>query len=228
MLSLTAKIRTQLGKKSKKLRKEALLPAVLYGRKIKSTPISIGYKAFEKIYMEAGENTLVSLNFEGSGKEVPAENTVLIRDAMRHPLTRSFIHVDFYEVPMDEKINVTVPLVFVNESPAAKDGSAVLVRNIYELEVSALPKDLPREINIDVSRLEKVGDVVMLKDVILPASVEIDLAKDFVIAAAVTPQEEEVTEEKPAEETVAPADIKTEGEVKRAEKAAKEAEEKAE
>src|SRR3989338_1001027 len=101
MLSLSGKIRTELGRKSKKIIRDGWIPAVLYGRKVKSAPVSIGYKAFEKIYGQAGEKTLISLEIEDGGKDTPKENTVLMRDAVRHPLTRLFTHVDFYQVPMD-------------------------------------------------------------------------------------------------------------------------------
>ncbi len=225
MLSLKATIRSELGKRSNKLRRDGQIPAVLYGRKVKSTPLTIGYKVFEKIYSEAGENTLVTLEIEKGAGEIAKENTVLIRDAVRNPLTRLFMHTDFYQVPMDEKIKVSVPIAFINESPVVKDGSAVLARNIYELEISALPKDLPREITVDLSRLQAVGDAIMLKDIVIPFGVETELEKDFVIAAASAPVAEEGVEEKSAEEAPAVADIKTEGEIKREDKAVKEAEE---
>ncbi len=223
MLSLKVKIRTDLGKKNKKLRRENQLPGVLYGRKIKSTPVSIGYKEFEKVYGEARENTLVSLEItEGVGSTVgvPKENVVLIRDAIRHPLRDSFIHVDFYQVPMDEEIKIAIPLVFINEAPAVKDEGAVLERNIYDLEVSALPKDLPREITVDLSRLAHLDDAIFIKDLTVPAGVKIEAEGDVVVAQVSAPEEEEVTEQ--AAEEVAPKDIKTEGEEKR-EEAAKEA-----
>lgn len=228
MLSLSAKIRTELGRKSKKLRKDGKIPAVLYGKIAKSTPIVIGYKEFEKVYNDAGESALISLNMENA-KDIQAENTVLIRDAVIHPLTRLFTHVDFYQVPMDEKISVSIPLVFEGEAPAVRDEMAVLVRNIYELTVKALPKDLPREIRVDLSRLDHSGDSVLAKDLIIPAGVEIDLKEGFVIVSAAAPVAEEIAETPVAEAPVA-AEIKTEGEVKRAkkeeeEKAAKEVKE---
>lgn len=226
MLSLKVKIRKDLGKKNKRLRGENQLPGVLYGRKIKSTPVSIGYKEFEKVYGEAHENTLVSLEVDegaGSANDLPKENVVLIRDAIRHPLRDTFIHVDFYQVPMDEEIKIAIPLVFVNEAPAVKDEGAVLERNIYDLEVSAFPKDLPREITVDLSRLAHIGDVILVKDLPVPAGVKIEAKGDIVVAQVSAPVEEQITEQ--AAEEVAPKDIKTEGEEKR-EEAAKEAVEK--
>ena len=223
MLSLKVKIRTDLGKKNKKLRRENQLPGVLYGRKIKSTPVSIGYKEFEKVYGEVRESALVSLEIiEGGGnaKDLPKENVVLIRDAIRHPLRDSFTHVDFYQVPMDEEIKIAIPLVFISEAPAVKDEGAVLERNIYDLEVSAFPKDLPREITVDLSRLAHIGDTILVKDLTVSTGVKIEAGGDIVVAQVSAPEEEEVTEQ--AAEEVAPKDIKTEGEEKR-EEAAKEA-----
>lgn len=229
MLSLSAKIRTELGKKNRKLRREGVIPAVLYGRKVKSTPIVVGYKEFEKVYGEAGESSLISLNLENA-KDIPAENTVLIRDTRRHPLTRLFTHLDFYQVPMDEKITVRIPIVFEGEALAVRDESAVLVRNIYEIEVKAFPKDLPREIKVDLSELEHIGDSIFAKNLAIPTGVEIGLEDDFVIAAVSAPVVEEIAETASvaAEATPAATEIKTEAEVKRAEREAKKAEEAAE
>ena len=227
MIFLKATIREELGRKSKKVRRDGYVPGVLYGRKVKSTPISIGYKEFEKVYNEAGESTLVTLELETIGtKDLPKENVVLIRDAVMHPLSRSFIHVDFYQVPMDEKISVSIPLVFENESPAVKGEGAVLVRNIYEIGVSAYPKDLPSEIKVDLSALEHTDDSILVKSLAVPAEVDVDVEEDFVIASVSAPVEDEIIEE--STEEVAPEDIKTEGEERREEqKAEKAAEEEA-
>ena len=218
MIFLKATIREELGRKSKKLRRDGYVPGVLYGRKVKSTPISIGYKEFEKVYNEAGERTLVTLELETIGtKDLPKENVVLIRDAVVHPLLRSFIHVDFYQVPMDEKISVSIPLVFENESPAVKSEGAVLVRNIYEIGVSAYPKDLPSEISVDLSALEHTDDSILVKSLAIPAGVDVDAEEDFVIASVSAPDEEEIIED--ALEDVAAAEIQTEGEARRDEEA---------
>jgi len=225
MISLRATIREELGKKSKKLRRDGYIPGVLYGRKVKSTPISLQYKEFEKVYNEAGESTLVTLELNQAGtKDLPKENVVLIRDAVVHPLLRSFVHVDFYQVPMDEKITISIPLVFENEPPAVKSEGAVLVRNIYEIGVSAYPKDLPSEIKVDLSTLEAIGDSILVKSLAIPDGVDVDAEEDFVVASVSAPIEEEIIEE--LVEEIAAEDIKTEAEEKRAdeeaEKSAKE------
>jgi len=227
MLSLNVTIRTQLGKKSKRLRKEGFIPGVLYGRKVKSTPIVFGYKEFEKVYAEAGESSLISLNIENSeSNEVTKENVVLIRDPIVHPLARTFVHVDFYQVPMDEEITIAIPLVFENEAPAVKNEGAVLVRNIYELEVRALPKDLPREISVDVSRLGHTNDSILVKDLAVPQGVAVEAEEDTVVAFVSAPIEEEIAEEGETAQ-VPPEEIKTEGEEKREAEAKEKAEETA-
>lgn len=226
MLSLTATIRRELGKKSKKLRKDGYLPGVLYGRKVKSTSLSLMYKDFEKVYKEAGESSLISLEFHDQAPVgVPRENVVLIRDAVLHPLKREFTHVDFYQVPMDEEIVLSIPLVFANESFAVASEGAVLVRNVYEINIRALPKDLPRNISVDLSRLEHIGDTILMKNLSLPAGTKSEAGEDFVVAFAASPREEEIPEE-----TVAGAplgEIKTEGETKREEAAKEKGEEEA-
>ena len=221
MLSLKATIRTALGRKSKKLRKDGYVPAVLYGPKVQSTPVSLGYKDFEGVYKEARESTLISLGIEGEDIGIPAENVVLIRDAVIHPITRKFIHVDFYQVPMDEEITIAIPLVFENEAPAVKDEGAVFVRNVYELEVSALPKDLPHEITVDLSVLAHTDDSILVKDLAVAPGVKIEAEEGLVVAAVSAPVEEEIVQEPPEE--VAPEEIKTEAEEKREEEEKEEA-----
>lgn len=223
MLTLQATIRKDLGRKSKKLRKAGYVPAVLYGRKVQSTPVSLGYKEFEGVYKEAGESTLISLEVRGEDTGVPVENVVLIRDAVTHPLTRKLVHVDFYQVPMDEEITLAIPLVFENESPAAKNEGGVLVRNIYELDVRAFPKDLPHEITVDLSRLAHIDDAILVKDLAIAQGVKIEAEEDVVVAQVSAPVEEEVAEEAP--QGPSPEDIKTEAEGKREEAAKEEASE---
>ena len=221
MLSLKATIRTELGRKSKKLRKDGYVPAVLYGPKVRSTPVSLRYKDFEGVYREARESTLISLGIEDQDTAIPAESVVLIRDAVIHPITRKFIHVDFYQVPMDEEITIAIPLVFENEASAVKDEGAVLVRNIYELEVSALPKDLPHEITVDLSTLAHTNDSILVKDLAFAQGVKIEAEEDLVVATVSAPVAEEIVEEVLQE--VAPEEIKTEAEGKREEEAKEEA-----
>ena len=208
MLSLNATTRSEFGKKNKKLRKEGMLPGILYGPKVeKAIPLSLKYDDFSQVYKEAGESSLIELRVEDR------EDVVLIRDAVIHPLTQRFIHSDFYQVPMDEKITITIPITVSGEAPAVKDEGAVLIRNIYDIEVSALPRDLPKEVVADLSSLKHIDDSILVKDLAVSDGVTFEAEEDLVIASVSAPAEEKIIEETPEE--VSMEDIKTEAEEKK-------------
>lgn len=197
MLSLSAKIRKEVGKKTEALRKKGLLPAVLYGPEIKSAlPLELDYKSFEKAYNVAGESSLISL--EVNGKKF----LVLIHDLKRNPLEEKLIHVDFYQPRLEEEVEVTVPIAFAGEPIAVKELGGTLVKNISELEVKALPQKLPHEIKADIESLKTFEDHVLVRDLKLPEGVKI-LKDPEEIVAFVSPLEK-VEEElvKPVEEKV--------------------------
>ncbi|MFH1656867.1 MAG: 50S ribosomal protein L25 [bacterium] len=197
MLTLTAKTRDK-GKKLETLRKDGFLPVVLYGSKIENQPLKVGLKEFKKVHQAAGESSLISLQVEGNKEEL----LVLIHDAQYHPLTDEFIHVDLYRPALDEETEASVPLVFVGESLAVKDLGGTLVKAIKELEVRALPQNLPHEITVDISKLKTFEDIILVKDLNVPEGVKILKEEDEAIAL-VTPQkniDEEL--EKPIEEKV--------------------------
>lgn len=179
-----------------KIRKTGKIPAILYGHKIENVALEVGYKEFEKIYKEAGESTIIHLKLDSQVRNV------LIHDVQRDPITSKFIHVDFYQIKMDEKITVPVPLVFVGESSAVKDGGGVLVRNIHEVEVEAFPQDLPREIEVDISSIKTFEDRIYIKNLSVSGKLEILAEPDEIIASVVPPRTEEelaALEEKPEE-----------------------------
>lgn len=197
MLSLKARTRKILGKKVKALRKKGLLPAVLYGPKIKETQLlEIDLREFEKVYREAGESSLISLEIEG--KKFP----VLIHEVARDPLTEKPIHVDFYQPRLEEEVSVTVPIIFEGESKAVKDLGGTLVKNISEVEVKALPQNLPKEIKVNIEKLKSFEDNILIKD--LPVSKEVKILKDPEEVVATVSPPEKVEEElvKPIEEKV--------------------------
>lgn len=190
MLELNAQIRDIVGKKVKTLRNKGLVPAVLYGANIKSTSLEVKYKELEKIYKEAGENTLVKLKVKG-GKKNEDEQNVLIHDIERDSLTEKFIHVDFYAVRMDKPITAHVPLVFEGMSSAVDVDGGVLVKNLMEIEVEALPANLPHEIKIDISTLKTFDDLIYIKDLKIPNNVKILARPEDIIASVVPPRSEE-------------------------------------
>lgn len=221
MLHLQVKKRDTKTEKAKNILKKGFVPGVVYGPKMESLPIFVGYKKFSDTYEEAGETTLIALDGGEEGKD-PEDNAVLIRDIQRNPVSGKFIHVDFYQLPMDQKIEIAVPVENINEAPAVKEQGGVLVQNLHEINIKALPKDLIHEITVDLSLLENIDDVISVKDLIISDKVEILADSEEVVFMVEAPQEEIVEEESVAEgEQV--SEVVTESEEKRAEKEAEEA-----
>lgn len=209
MPEISAKQRTEIGKRLNSLRKEGILPAVLYGTEVPATPLSVSAKEFEKVFRVAGETSLVTINVEG-GKAY----NVLIHDVAKDPLTLAPIHADFYAVRLDKPIEAKVPLAFAGEAPAVKNEGGILVKVLHELEVKALPKDLPHEISVDISHLEKVGDKVYVSDINLPKGVSTHAPAEEAVALIEPPRSAAELEELIKAEEAVPAEVKTEREVK--------------
>ncbi|MCD6270972.1 50S ribosomal protein L25 [bacterium] len=193
-LQLRAKKRDVLGRKTKRLRAENLLPAILYGPKIKNIPLVLDYKSFEKVWSKAGESSLINLEIEGEKKKY----LVLIHDIQQDPLTDKIIHIDLYQPDLEKKVTAWVPLVIVGEAPAVKNLGGTLVRNLDEVEVRALPRDLPHEIKVDVSNLKEIHDEILIEDLQVPNNVEILKNPKEVVVTVAPPErvEEELAEEK--------------------------------
>ncbi len=190
MLELNAKIRETLGKKVKSLRKQGVIPAVLYGAKIKLMPLGIDYNEFEKVYEQAGESTVVKLKIKNKEKKEEMRN-VLIYDVDQEPVTDKFIHIDFYQVRMDKPITVEVPLVFEGESLAVETEDGVLIKNITEVEVEALPANLPHEIKVDISTLKTFEDSIHIKDLKVSEGAKILAEFEEVVVSVIPPRSEE-------------------------------------
>ncbi len=169
-----------------KIRKNGSIPAVFYGAKEASTPISISLTDFEKVWKAAGESTVV--NLEGDGVELDA----LIHDIDLHPVTGVPRHVDFYVLEKGKKVKVGVPLEFVGVSAAVKDLAGTLVKVLHELEIEALPKDLPHGIDVDISLLNTLESQILAQDIKLPNGVELISKPDEVVAAVSVAVEEPV------------------------------------
>ncbi len=216
MTELNAQSRTILGTKVKTLRKKGLLPAVIYGEGLESQAIATSFVDFERAFREAGESTLVTLNVEGKSYNV------LIHDVDYHPTKGNPIHADFYAVRMDKAIRTTVPLEFIGESAAIKMEGGILVKVMHEIEVEALPKDLPHELHVDLTLLSTLESKVLVKDIKLPKGVEITADSDELIALVETPRSTEELEalEQGEGATSEVAEVKTEQEEKRAVKEA--------
>jgi large subunit ribosomal protein L25 len=189
MLELKAQPREIMGKKTKKLREDNIIPGVIYGHGIGSLSIQVSASDFKKVLTEAGESTLVGLKIEGQ-----PEKKVLIHDLQYHPLTNNIEHIDFYQVKEGEKIVVEVELEFKGESPAVKEEGGILIHELEKIEVECLPRDLIRKIEVDLSRLEKINDVIRIQDLDLPSTIKPLADSESSIIAVKAPQEEKEEE----------------------------------
>ena len=170
---------------------------MLYGHMAKPAALSVAKKEFDQVYREAGESSLFSLEL---GKET---TPVLIRGVQRHPLSGEPIHVDFYQPRLDEKIKIMVPLHLEGGAPAVKDFEGTLIQNVHEVEVLALPQDLPSEIVVDVLGLKTLEDRILVENLQVDSKVEVLAEKDWIVAQVVPAERVEEELAKPVEEEAA-------------------------
>ena len=177
----------------KKLRASGRVPAVIYGRHAKPQNLELSKVEIDKlIHHSVSENVLVDLAVQDDAR---AKRLALVQDVQHHPLKGNILHVDLHEVAADEKVTILVPVEPTGEAVGVKTGGGVLEHVVFKIKVRALPKDLPEQINVDVSALE-IGKAVHLGEITAPTGVEIFGEKKSVIFAVAAP----VTE---AEETAA-------------------------
>lgn len=183
VISLQSRPREVVGRAVKNLRDKKVIPAVLYGHNVKPVNLEIDYAAFEKALSQAGESTLVDLTV-GQEKSVK----VLIQDFQVEPRTGMYIHVDFHQVRMDEKLRTKIALKFIGEAPIVKAESATLVTNIDEIEVECLPSALVHEIEVDVSGLKTFEDQIHIADLKIPAGIKVLIPETEVVVLAQPPR----------------------------------------
>lgn len=206
MKKITLKVdkRTVVGKKVKKLRREGILPATIYGKDIKSVSVQVPLKEFEKTYKEVGETGLVELSLD-SEKTRP----VLIKNVQLEPRMSMPLHADFYQVNLTEKIKANIPVEAVGEPKAVLDKIGLLEVPMFEVEVEALPADLPEKIEVDVANLSNIDDQITVGDVKAPSGVTIltDAGQIlFKIGKLVTKEAEELAKAEEAEKAAAAAE----------------------
>lgn len=213
MTKLIAHTRTS-AEKANHVRKAGNIPAVLYGHNIKNVSLKLDGKTFAKAYKSAGETTLLDLHINGED----GQRSVLIHDVSLDPLKGDITHVDFYEVKKDQKIKTHIPLVFHGESEAVKSSGGVLVRNVHKIEVEALPKDLPREVVVDISSLKTFSDTIVLGDLKIPHGVKVFGDPKEIIAKAMPPRTEAELESLKQEVVMKVDEVKVETEEKKKER----------
>ncbi len=220
-MDLKAETREKFGRGVAALRKSGVLPAELYGRGVANQHLSVALKDFNKVYKEAGENTIV--NVVVGGKKTP----VLINDVAFDSVSDQPIHADLYAVRMDEKLQAKVPLEFVGESLAVKNAGGVLVKAVQEISVEALPDKIPHIIKVDISKLSEIGNSIRLNELGIPSDVKLLVDAGMVVVTVKAKMTEEQEAALQAEGSV--EEIKVETEEKKAERdAAKAAEAPAE
>lgn len=204
MITLNVKIREEKGRNTNNLRNQDIIPAVVYGPGEKNASIEVGYKDFQKVLKEAGESQLIELSVEGNkpARADGEKRLVLIHEIQKDPVTDQFIHIDFFQPSLKQEVQVKIPLVFEGISFAVKDLGANLVKNMTEIEVRALPQNLPYEIKVNIGALEKIGDHILVKDLNLPKDVSVLKKADEIVALASAPEKVEEELEKPVEEDV--------------------------
>ncbi len=175
--------------KMNELKAKGEIPAVFYGSKTKSaTSISVALNEFKKVWRDAGESSAIKLSM-GVGQDLD----VLIHEVQTNPVTGEPIHVDFLVLDMNKAIQISVPLEFIGVSQAVKSSLGSLVKVMHEIEIEALPKDLPQSIAVDISKLETTESVILVSDLVAPKGVTF-VSKPEDVVASISVQKEEVEE----------------------------------
>ena len=196
MSVLTGKIREAKGKSAaRKLRTDECIPAVLYGLK-ENVSLSVNPKELNKLIEAKGKNVLIELNVEGDSTD---NRKVVIKEFQAHPLKSGMIHVDFLEIDVNKKLKVKIPVVLKGVSPGEKQGGHVnhIVR---ALEIESLPKDIPENLEVDMSGVE-LNQMIHVSDLNLGEAVTVmNDPNEVVVNVHLEKVKEEKTEDAEVEE----------------------------
>lgn len=178
-----------------------MLPASVYGPEIKPVNITLDDKEFKKVFKEAGYSSLIDM--ELAGKKVKA----LVKEVQYNPIAEQYMHVSLYQVNMNKPITTEVPVTVNGESLAVKNNLGILVSPISTVLVKCLPANLPSHLEINISKLDRVGDSIQISDIKLPEGVELDSdeSAESVVAYISAPQKSIVEEEAEAAAAAAAA-----------------------
>jgi large subunit ribosomal protein L25 len=192
-MELRIQNRTVFGKKTNQLRKNGLIPAEIFGHGFKNEHISVSAKEFSKVFREAGENTIIVLVNE-KGEKIPT----IVNDVNIDRVKDRVLSVDFHHIRMDEKLQTKVPIEFTGEAPAIKKG-LILIKVLYEIEIEALPSEIPHRFEVDTSGLTDAGQDIFVKDLKVGRNVKLITHGDSVIITVAETAKEK--EEAPAPTT---------------------------
>jgi large subunit ribosomal protein L25 len=187
-------------KKAKDLIKESRIAGVLYGHGINNQPLECDYQSFHKVFVQAGESTVIDLELGGKTMQV------LIHQIAYDPVTNAYIHIDFFAPDMTKAITTHIPIRITGESICVKDLGGILVRNKESITIKCLPKDLPHDIEVDISALKEFYDAVTIADISTSSVITILDADDTILVSVQPPRVEEVETTAPAEGEVSTAE----------------------
>lgn len=190
-LELTLDPREALGKANKRLRREGLVPGVVYGKGQDSVPVQVEAKTFETLYRSAGRTSVVKFRVPGANRATSG----FIKDVQRNPLTGRAIHVDYLLVNLKQEMEVEVPLVFTGEAPAVEETGGTLLHQQSSIRVKALPNDIPHEVEVNVSVLVSLDVAIHVRDLSLNRDLVTVLTDPDAVVATVVPPRIEVEEE---------------------------------
>lgn len=187
-IKLDAQPRAVIGKQVRGLRRQGLIPGVLYGAGVEPTPIEMNVREATRVLARVRGSTLIDLTV------ADAAHTVLVREIQRDAIRRDLRHVDFLKVAMDVTIRASVPVEIVGEAPAVKTHSGVLVLGLAEIEVEALPGDLPDRVAVDMGQLTAIGQAITVGDLFLGKGVRVLTDADELVARVTAQAAEEAPE----------------------------------
>ena len=200
-MQLKASPRQPLGKRSRRMLREGKLPAIVYGHNTEATPLTLDRLEFQRVFVKSGRTQLIDLVLDGARTE-----KVLVREIQTHPRRLGPIHVDFYQVNLQEKIEVEVPVHVVGESAPVKQGDADVLQPIHTIRVECLPSDIPEAFEVDISPLEEIEAELRVSDLKIPSGVTVLDDPEELVVKIVHKRELKVEEEVPAAEAAVPAE----------------------
>lgn len=196
---IKANHRQVVGKKVKVLRREGILPAVVYGHNVDSIPISLDMREASRTLDRLSPSALVVVDVDGE------QHYTLVRDKQRNPILGSIPHVDFQAVSLDEMVRADLNIKIVGVAPAVETYLGIVVPSLEQVSIECLPKDLPDRIEADISGLIEIGDSLLVKDLLVPDGVEIlSDPEEVVVVVIAQAVEEEIEEEVEIEEDLEP------------------------
>ena len=190
-LELTLDARDALGKANKRLRREGVVPGVVFGKGEPSVAVQVDAKAFETLYRAAGRTSVIQIKMPGQR----GATSGIIKSVQRNPLSGNALHVDIFLVNLKQEMEIDVPLVFTGEAPAVEETGGTLLHNLNAIHVKALPNDIPHEIEVDVSVLRSLDVAIHVRDLNLNRDlVHVLTDGDTLVATVVPPRAEEEPE----------------------------------